>query len=183
MKLTPEQQDRAIGAVVASAAGDALGAGYEFGPPLDDSVDVQMAGGGSFGWAPGEWTDDTSMAIPILRALSQGSDLAAEGTQDAIVAEWAAWAKTAPDVGIQTRQVLAGLTVPSAAEARVSAQRVHEASGRSGGNGSLMRTGPVALGYLDDGRESELAVVASAASACRSLSGVPAQPQDRTTLR
>ncbi|MEO5534369.1 MAG: ADP-ribosylglycohydrolase family protein [Pseudolysinimonas sp.] len=165
MKLATAQQDRAIGAVVASAAGDALGAGYEFGPPLDDSVDVRMAGGGSFGWAPGEWTDDTSMAIPILRALSQGRDLAAQATQDAIVAEWVAWAKTAPDVGIQTRQVLAGLTVPTVAEARVSAQRVHEASGRSGGNGSLMRTGPVALGYLDDGREPELAAVARALSA------------------
>jgi ADP-ribosyl-[dinitrogen reductase] hydrolase len=164
MKLTAAQQDRAIGAVVASAAGDALGAGYEFGPPLDDSVDVSMKGGGSFGWAPGEWTDDTSMAIPILRALAAGRDLAAESTQDAIVAEWAAWARKAPDVGIQTRQVLGGLSAQTAEAARAAARRVHESTGRSGGNGSLMRTGPVALGYLGDGREEELADVARALS-------------------
>ena len=66
MRLTPAQQDRAIGAVVGTAAGDAVGAGYEFGPPLDDGVTVGMTGGGSFGWEPGEWTDDTSMSIPLL---------------------------------------------------------------------------------------------------------------------
>lgn len=164
MKLTPAQQDRAIGAVVGSAAGDALGAGYEFGPPLSSDVEVVMAGGGSFGWAPGEWTDDTSMAVPLLRMLAEGRDLAASDTQDAIVLEWAAWARRAKDVGIQTRQVLSALHVPTAAAARESAARVHAAAGRSGGNGSLMRTGPVALGYLGDGREEELAAVARSLS-------------------
>jgi ADP-ribosylglycohydrolase len=164
MKLTATQQDRAIGAVVGTAAGDALGAGYEFGPPLEDSTVVEMKGGGTFRWAPGEWTDDTSMAVPILRALAAGHDLAAEATQDAIVAEWAAWATNAADVGIQTREVLMGLSSLTAAAARESARRVHDATGRSGGNGSLMRTAPVALGYLDDGREQALADVARALS-------------------
>ncbi len=164
MELTPAQQDRAIGAVVASAAGDALGAGYEFGPPLSADTPIVMAGGGSFGWAPGEWTDDTSMAVPILRALAEGRDLAAEETQDAIVAAWVEWVRAAKDVGIQTRQVLSGLAAPTAAAARESASRVHDAAGRSGGNGSLMRTGPVALGYLRDGAEVELADVARALS-------------------
>ena len=31
MRLTPAQADRACGVLIASAAGDALGAGYEFG--------------------------------------------------------------------------------------------------------------------------------------------------------
>lgn len=164
MKLTAAQQDRAIGAVVGTAAGDALGAGYEFGPPLEDSTIVEMKGGGTFRWAPGEWTDDTSMSVPILRALADGRDLAAEATQDAIVADWAVWATKAADVGIQTRQVLAGLSSLTAAAARESARRVHDATGRSGGNGSLMRTAPVALGYLEDGREQALADVARALS-------------------
>jgi len=41
--------DRAIGAVLGSAAGDALGAGYEFRPAVPYPTPVSMAGGGSFG--------------------------------------------------------------------------------------------------------------------------------------
>ena len=37
--------DRAVGAVLASACGDALGAGYEFGPSLPADRDVGMVGG------------------------------------------------------------------------------------------------------------------------------------------
>ena len=40
------------------------------------------------------------------------------------------------------------------------ARTVHERSGRSAGNGSLMRTGPVALAYLADGAEDALAEAA-----------------------
>jgi hypothetical protein len=54
-------------------------------------------------------------------------------------------------VGIQTSAVLrlAGRT-PAGVEMADAARVVHERSGRSAGNGSLMRTGPVALAYLDD---------------------------------
>ena len=80
LHLTTAQVDRAAGVLIGMACGDALGAGYEFGPPLGPDVPVTMTGGGSFGWAPGEWTDDTSMAIAIaepadlvvLRARRQG---------------------------------------------------------------------------------------------------------------
>ena len=50
-------RDRAAGVLLATAAGDALGAGYEFTYP--DDAAIGMIGGGSFDWAPGEWTDDT----------------------------------------------------------------------------------------------------------------------------
>ena len=53
--------DRAVGAVMASAVGDALGAPYEFGPP-NPSAPCAMEGGGGYRWEPGEWTDDTQMA-------------------------------------------------------------------------------------------------------------------------
>lgn len=49
--------------MIGMACGDALGAGYEFGLPLPGDTVVAMKGGGSFDWEPGEWTDDTSMAI------------------------------------------------------------------------------------------------------------------------
>lgn len=149
MNLNDEQLDRAIGAILASAVGDALGAPYEFKPPISAATPVEMKGGGSFGWAPGEWTDDTSMAIPILRALARGKSLEDEATQDEIVAAWQRWAAIAKDVGVQTRAVLGGLKTPTAASARDSAEVVHRLTGRSGGNGSLMRTVPVALSTLE----------------------------------
>ena len=149
MNLNDEQLDRAIGAIIASAVGDALGAPYEFKPPISAATPVEMKGGGSFGWAPGEWTDDTSMAIPILQALARGKSLADEATQDEIVAAWQQWAATAKDVGVQTRAVLGGLKAPTAASARASVAAIHRLTGRSGGNGSLMRTAPVALSALE----------------------------------
>jgi ADP-ribosylglycohydrolase len=153
-----------MGAMVGAAAGDALGAGYEFGPPLPDNRAVEMIGGGSFGWEPGEWTDDTSMAIPILRALAAGHTLEVETTLDGVVAEWVGWSRTAKDVGAQTASVLGELAVPTAKAARAASRGLHERTGRSAGNGSLMRTAPVPLAKLGDGREAELVAVARAVS-------------------
>ena len=62
MKLTTAQTDRACGVLLAAAAGDALGAGYEFSAPLDGVP--AMIGGGLGNFAPGEWTDDTAQATP-----------------------------------------------------------------------------------------------------------------------
>lgn len=150
MKLTPTQLDRAVGAVVASAAGDALGSQYEFGPSLDDAVTPEF-GIGYFGHAVGEWTDDTSMAMPILQQLAEGRTLEDPATLASIVAAWREWARTSRDVGTQTRALLAGLDGTDITEeaALAASEALHLRDGRSGGNGSLMRTGPVALGYLD----------------------------------
>jgi ADP-ribosyl-[dinitrogen reductase] hydrolase len=75
VELTTAQRDRACGVLLATAAGDALGAGYEFGPPLPDDAPVTMRGGGACNWAPGEWTDDTAMAIAIAEVAATGADL------------------------------------------------------------------------------------------------------------
>jgi ADP-ribosyl-[dinitrogen reductase] hydrolase len=165
--LTTAQSDRAAGALLAMAAGDALGAGYEFGPPLGDDVDVRMAGGGSFGWAPGEWTDDTSMAVAIAEVSAEGLDLSTTEAQDRIAARWIEWAADAADVGVQTRQVLAAAargTGSVATRVRSAATALHERTGKTAGNGSLMRTAPVALAYLDDGDEHALVEAAHALS-------------------
>ena len=146
---TSAQVDRAMGVLAGMASGDAMGAGYEFQPPMNGDSLVPMVGGGPFGFAPGEWTDDTSMAIAIAELAAQGLDLAAESTQDALVARWCVWAESAQDVGMQTRAVLAAVAGdPTAQHAREAAQQLHERSGRSGGNGSLMRTAPVAVALL-----------------------------------
>lgn len=150
--------NRAVGAMLATAAGDALGAAYEFGPPMPPATPVAMAGGGKFGWAPGEWTDDTAMALVIADAAAHG-DLRDEAIQDRIAAGWAAWALEAKDIGVQTMQVLEAaratataeeLDAPRARHLREAAAALHARTGRTAGNGSLMRTAPVALAYLGD---------------------------------
>lgn len=152
MTLTAAQRDRSCGALLGSAAGDALGAGYEFGPPLAQDVPVDMIGGGLGPFKPGEWTDDTSMAIVIAEIAATGADLRSEQAQDRIVELWNEWAKTAKDVGNQTRAVLsaAGRRGISAQTAREDSAALHERTGHTAGNGSLMRTTPVAIAYLDD---------------------------------
>lgn len=157
--LSAAQLDRAVGVMLGIAAGDALGAGYEFGPALPPATPVTMVGGGSFGWAPGEWTDDTSMAWVIAEVAATGVDLRTRQAQDRIARAWVDWALTAPDVGTQTRAVLtaarrdahrSGTGPVTAAQLCRAAQAQHQQTGRSGGNGSLMRTAPVAVVYLHD---------------------------------
>lgn len=61
--LTPDQSlDRAKGALLGLAIGDALGTTLEF-LPRDAKHADDMVGGGPFRLKPGEWTDDTSMAL------------------------------------------------------------------------------------------------------------------------
>lgn len=152
MKLTTAQTDRACGALLGSAVGDALGAGYEFGSAPYDGWPA-MIGGGLGGFAPGEWTDDTAQTLAIASVAATGQDLRSTAALDAITAGFAQWyAEGPPDVGVQTSQVLR-LAGPAATAATMSAAAatVHQRNGgRSAGNGSLMRTAAVALAHLDD---------------------------------
>ena len=158
--LTAQQLDRAVGAVLGSAAGDALGSQYEFGEPLPDDRAVEF-GIGTFGHARGEWTDDTSMAMPLLQALAAGESLTGPVVLGRIAGEWLDWSRTARDVGAQTSRALSAMAERTEQAARAAAQAVHEAYQQSAGNGSLMRTGPLALGYLGEGRQPALVEAAS----------------------
>jgi len=149
MHLDAKQSDRAVGVVLASAAGDALGVPYEYGSrPLEG--EPQMLGGGLGGIAPGQWSDDTEMACAIAHVTATGADLRTEPALDAIAAQFCRWyANGPPDVGTQTRAVLPQQPT-SAAAMRERAAQLHAQTGRTAGNGSLMRTGPVALAHLGD---------------------------------
>jgi ADP-ribosyl-[dinitrogen reductase] hydrolase len=152
MNLTAAQRDRACGALLATAAGDALGAGYEFDPPMPADAPVDMIGGGLGSFERGEWTDDTSMAIAIAEIAATGADLRDEQAQDYLADRWSFWAKTAKDIGVQTSSVLSAAKARgiTARTVRAESEALHKSSGRTAGNGSLMRTAPVALAYLDD---------------------------------
>ncbi|WP_433611589.1 ADP-ribosylglycohydrolase family protein [Prescottella agglutinans] len=139
-------EDRAAGVLLATAAGDALGAGYEFTTPAADAV-IDMIGGGIGAFAPGEWTDDTSMALAIAEVAATGVDISRGSGLDAVAAQFVRWYDSGPaDIGNQTSAVLSRRPA-SADEMR---QIAWSLPGRKGGNGSLMRTAPVALAYLDD---------------------------------
>lgn len=145
------RNDRVEGVLLGTAAGDALGAPYEFEPPRGPELPVEMAGGGP--WEPGEWTDDTAMAVAIAEVAATGADLRDAAAQDAIVARWHEWSLGAKDVGIQTRSVLTTVArdgALTAANARAVSAALHASTGRTAGNGSLMRTAPVAIAFLDD---------------------------------
>ena len=106
----PEVLERAVGAVLGSAVGDALGAPFEFGPEGAFSARFprpghggEMCGGG--GWEPGEATDDTQMAILTAESLLDhgGLDL------PDVFRRFQRWAAADPkDIGLQTEAVLAG---------------------------------------------------------------------------
>jgi len=153
-----DQDDRAAGVVISSAAGDALGAPHEFGPPLADSFPLKMTGGGAFNWGPGEWTDDTQTALAILVPLARHEeDLVGSVAKNLI--DW--MASNPADVGNQTRAVLTRAIREDRDLAEVTAEWAARNPDASG-NGSLMRTGPVAL---VGGDRTERAEVASALSA------------------
>ena len=62
-------RDRLCGCLLGLAAGDALGTTLELKPPgIFDPID-DMIGGGPFPLEPGQWTDDTSMALCLTTSM------------------------------------------------------------------------------------------------------------------
>src|SRR4051812_2170814 len=183
MTESMHRSHRAAGALVGSAVGDALGAPFEFGPPGRFSARfptpargarTEMCGGGSCGWAPGEFTDDTQMALLVATSLIERGGL----DEAHVFHRFRTWLEAGPrDVGNQTRAVLgsgrpwdvaaaehfarschAAGDGPAAAAAPAGAAAA-EPSGRwcqAGGNGSLMRTTRAAFGSAGFGQEATM---------------------------
>ncbi len=61
--------DRYRGALLGLAVCDALGTTLEFKSPGSFTPITDMIGGGPFGLKPGQWTDDTSMALCLAESL------------------------------------------------------------------------------------------------------------------
>lgn len=85
-----------------------------------------------------------------------GADVRTIAARDQIAARWAAWGEKAKDVGDQTRAVLTDATraarsnhkEPTAVDLALVAAAHEVQTGPFFGNGSLMRTAPIALAYL-----------------------------------
>ncbi|CAB4365390.1 unannotated protein [freshwater metagenome] len=136
-------KQRALGAVIGAAVGDALGAPFEFEPaglyprrfpkPVIGGTG-EMIGGGDFHWEPGEFTDDTQMGIALAESILANGCY----SHDTAWQWFRAWAATASDVGATTR---ASLRNPDW-------RRVANHIQRGAGNGALMRSFPFAVALL-----------------------------------
>jgi ADP-ribosylglycohydrolase/protein-tyrosine phosphatase len=67
--------DRAGGALLGLACGDAVGTTLEFERPGSFAPISDMVGGGPFRLEPGQWTDDTSMALCLAESIADTGDL------------------------------------------------------------------------------------------------------------
>ena len=168
-------KSRYRGALLGLAVGDALGTTLEFQPPGSFEPIADMLGGGPFGLEPGQWTDDTAMALCLAESLieTKGFDPVDQ------LRRYLSWYREGVnsstgecfDIGLTTRAALhrfeeTGEPYPGA---------THE---RSAGNGSIMRLAPVPLAFAADIEEvAELASessrtthgAAAAVDACRFL--------------
>jgi ADP-ribosyl-[dinitrogen reductase] hydrolase len=137
----PTPHDRALGAYLGLAVGDALGATVEFMTPGEIATQYglhrKMIGGGWLRLKPGQVTDDTEMC------LSLGRSLANKGTFDIvdICEEFAQWLKSKPvDVGNTCRRGIRRYMTEG-----TTFTPYHDGDG---GNGAAMRNLPVALATL-----------------------------------
>lgn len=142
--------DRATGALLGMACRDALGVPYEYGTPPQGAA--QMIGGGLGGYALGEWSDDTQMAVCIAEVGASGVPLTSRAGLDAVASSFERWMADGPaDVGARTQTVLdraRDLPGPPSRGLGFAARRLYLDTGRTAGNGALMRTAPVALTSL-----------------------------------
>lgn len=132
------------GALIGLAIGDALGAAVEFYSPGSFAPVIGYRSGGPHGLNPGEWTDDTSMALALADSIATvGWNL---NDQASRYVEWMKGGKYSVngrcfDVGITTSRALHKFI--ESEDASQSGSRSESASG----NGSIMRLAPVPIRY------------------------------------
>ena len=151
-------RERFRGCLLGLATGDALGTTLEFEPlgsfvPIDDIV-----GGGPFGLEPGQWTDDTSMALCLATSLLERGEFDPRDQMERYVKWW-----EEGYLSSNGRCFDIGNTV---ADALLSFKRSGEPYSGStdkmaAGNGSLMRLAPAAMYFAGD---AEVAIERSADS-------------------
>ncbi|MBB5021613.1 ADP-ribosyl-[dinitrogen reductase] hydrolase [Desulfurispira natronophila] len=132
------QYDRVLGAYLAFAVGDALGAPAEFMTPREiahhHGVLRNMAGGGWLGVKPGQITDDTQMSLALGQSIVEQKGFALEAVADHFVA----WMRSKPiDIGSTVRRGLRDYMLKGQTQSPLSEF--------SAGNGGLMRNFPLVV--------------------------------------
>lgn len=142
--------DRYRGAMVGLAVGDALGVCLEFMPP-GSFIDVtEIMGGGPFGLEPGEWTDDTSMALCMASSLLECGNFDAKDQMERYVN----WRDNGymSSRGEGSRCVDIGNTTTNSLDKFLETGEPYAGpiENDTSGNGSIMRLAPIPLFYGGD---------------------------------
>ena len=167
--------DRQRGTLLGLAIGDALGAAVEFKRPGTFAEVTGYRRGGSHGLAPGEWTDDSSMALALADSVANfGWDLDDQAQRYLAWYEkgWYSVNGRCFDIGMTCRSALSRFS--RTGDAKTSGDPSEHASG----NGSIMRLAPVPIRYahLYPDRLLELVLVLTQlAGAYWGESGIPAE--------
>lgn len=139
-------RDRQRGALFGLAVGDALGAAIEFELPGSFEEVEGFRAGGPYGLSPGEWTDDTSMALALADSiLHTGWDL---NDQARRYVAW--WRKGMYSVNGRCFDI--GTTVARALgrfQKNPDAAKSGDPAAGASGNGSIMRLAPVPIYFAD----------------------------------
>jgi len=139
--------DRYRGAMLGLAVGDALGVCLEFMPPGSFIEVTEIQGGGPFGLKPGQWTDDTSMALCMAASFIECDKFDAKDQME----RYLNWRENGymSSRGEGSRCVDIGNTTTCSIDKFVETGEPF--SGPQGsdtaGNGSIMRLAPVPLYY------------------------------------
>lgn len=146
-----ELRDRYRGSLLGLAVGDAVGAILEGRVPGSFTPLEDMVGGGPFGLNPGEWTDDTSMALCLAASLVERKGFDVRDQME----RYLRWRKESY-MSSTGRCFGIGRTVSSSlwlfeqtGDPFAGSPDPHTA-----GNGSIMRLAPVPLFYARDPREA-----------------------------
>lgn len=169
--LDPVRIDRAKGCLLGLAVGDALGTTLEFCTPGSFAPVTDIVGGGRFDLRPGEWTDDTSMALCL------GASLLHQNGFDPIdqLERYVRWRRDG-EMSCTGRCFDIGRTVASALD---RFERTHEpypgdSSEMSAGNGSIMRLAPVPIVLAGNARKAIDYAAASSRTTHRAREAVDA---------
>jgi len=134
-------EDRAVGALLGLAVGDALGATLEFTTRDSRPAITTLVGGGPFNLKPGQWTDDTSMALCLADSLIACRKLDPHDLLNRFVSWWRRGENSVTgscfDIG--------NTTASSLRRFEQTGEVFAELDPAQAGNGSLMRLAPVVL--------------------------------------
>ncbi|CAG9333579.1 unnamed protein product [Blepharisma stoltei] len=146
--LPPEistQIDLALGCVFGAFIGDSLGSYIEFENSISEgmlSETLEMRGGGPFSVGPGQVTDDSELAMCLLRGLYEGNG---KFNLDLIAKYYKEWYCTGPfDIGKTTKNALK-VYKDNPAFAKFSIASSKELNKKSKSNGSFMKCTPMAV--------------------------------------
>jgi ADP-ribosyl-[dinitrogen reductase] hydrolase len=152
-------QERALGALVGLAVGDALGAPVEgVGPDDLDGKHTELTGGGLYGLRPGQGTGDTEMTLRLAASLIEtgGYD------PDRVLSAYVDWYRAEPPgLSDHMRSVLG--TIEGGTDAYRATSSVHFDAGASFGNGPVMRATPIGIAFAGHDEALRDATLADAA--------------------